>query len=126
MPEYPSILKAMWFGYDEGKGEGFLGKGKGKGKLLKETIRTESANEAVSEAANERGHYEQMDEMMKALANRELGDNKKFIEDLVELNSRMFGKHHKLTTENLRKISEDISKLCRRYSAIHKVKGRWK
>ena len=64
-----------------------------------------------------------MKEMMRALHNRELGDNVEFIEDLMELNERItgkdkklrFGSGHKLTAESTHQIAEDILKLWREY-----------
>ena len=83
----------------------------------------------IDKAANEGGpkttggHLGQMKEMMRALDNAGLGDNKEFIEDLVELHSRTTRKRHKPTAENTHQISMSVLKLWRRYlgfkSAVH-------
>jgi len=94
-----------------------------EGQMLEERVKIDSAvNEGRPKTAG--GHLGQMKEMMRALDNRELGDNKEFIEDLMELHSRITGKDnkvrlgrggHKLTAENTHQIAADIYRLWQKY-----------
>ena len=93
-----------------------------EGMMLEERVRIDKEVN-VGRPKSAGGHLGQMKEMMRALHNRELGNNEEFIEDLMELNERITGKSkelkygsgHKLTAESTHQISVDILKLWREY-----------
>ena len=100
-----------------------------EGKMLEE--RAEMSKE-VTEGSTKKGAYDKkMMEMMRAYNNNELGDNKEFIEDLVELHHRIksFGQGARFgrydfeddKKEEKKRINEGIEDLWEKYSEFKSV-----
>ena len=100
-----------------------------EGKMLEE--RAEMSKE-VTEGSTKKGAYDtKMKEMMRAYNNNELGDNKEFIEDLVELHHRIksfgqggrFGRYdfEEDKKEEKKRINEGIEDLWEKYSEFKSV-----